>query len=92
MTIAFVIKGDRLKKVGRWLQEAVDAPAAPSNQNERLINQYLAIRQECETLSDVIDRMGKALENAGLINRRTVACLKGWLRKNNLPMPGEEPD
>lgn len=60
----------------------------PADENGLMIVEYLAIQTECSTCSAVLDRLGTKLERRGLIERRTVDCLKQWLTENNLPLPG----
>ena len=72
-----------------------DAPAAapvaasPLDENADMIAEYLTLQPECSSCSAVLDKLGTKLERRGLIEKRSVDCLKAWLAENNLPLPGK---
>jgi hypothetical protein len=66
----------------------VEPPPEPLDENGLMIVEYLAIQPECSSCSAVLDKLGTKLERRGLIQKRTVDCLKGWLIENNLSLPG----
>jgi hypothetical protein len=81
---------DKVVKIGNWIKGALDAPTSADNTLEQFKQKYLDILPECENLSDVINKIGKTLHNSGHRDRRTVGCLRGWVRRNGLPLPGED--
>jgi hypothetical protein len=59
------------------------------DENGLMIVEYLAIQPEHSSCSAVLDKLGTKLERRGLIEKRTVECLKMWLAENNLPLPSK---
>lgn len=70
--------------------QPMDQPVAEPaiNENAAMVAEYLALQSDCSSCSAVLDKLGTKLERRGLIERRTVDCLKVWLTENSLPLPG----
>ena len=59
------------------------------DENGLMMVEYLAIQHEHSSCSAVLDKLGTKLERRGLIEKRTVECIKLWLAENNLPLPSK---
>jgi hypothetical protein len=86
------IPQDETAKVATLLDDAPAAApvaASPIDENADMIAEYLTLQPECSSCSAVLDKLGTKLERRGLIEKRSVDCLKVWLAENNLPLPGK---
>jgi hypothetical protein len=70
--------------------EATEPTESPAiDENAAMVAEYRSLYAECSTCSAVLDKLGTKLERRGLIEKRTVDCLKSWLTENNLPLPSK---
>jgi hypothetical protein len=92
------IPQDETAKVATLLDDAPAAaqvlsqtPAEPPavDENAAMVAEYLTLQAESSSCSAVLDKLGTKLERRGLIEKRTVDCLKAWLTENNLPLPSK---
>ena len=92
------IPQDETTKVATLLDDAPAAAQALSqaqaeqpevDENAVMVAEYLTLQSEYSSCSAVLDKLGTKLERRGLIEKRTVDCLKAWLTENNLPLPSK---
>jgi energy-coupling factor transporter ATP-binding protein EcfA2 len=71
------------------VEDAAEPQSPAIDEKAAMVTEYLALQPECSSCSAVLDKLGTKLERRGLIERRTVDCLKAWLAENNLPLPSK---
>ncbi|MBW4469255.1 MAG: hypothetical protein KME45_03220 [Stenomitos rutilans HA7619-LM2] len=84
--------GSRFVAAAQSVRTKIQDAVGARDDNEVMVAKYAEILPECETYSDVLERIGTLLHRRGLINERKVGHLKGWLTRNNLMHPGQTID